>query len=219
MNFCVQIGCNTKISRINSYRDIFNLIPTFGILAFCGLYLYSASLYPGGSQTDINSVGFDWVDNYWCNLMNEKGMNGIKNPARPIAISAMIMLCASLTFFFFQFSVLFEENKAWKWLIRIFGTLSMVSAVLIFTSLHDIMTTVSSILGVVVLFRISRNVYKSDWTIFKVSGVVCILLLGINNFIYYSEYFIGFLPLVQKITFVLVLAWIVGLNLELSNGN
>ncbi|MGB5430515.1 MAG: hypothetical protein WBM94_12640, partial [Eudoraea sp.] len=66
-------------------KDIATLLPTVGILIFIGLYIYAASLYPGGSQLDSNSLGFDWMNNYWCNLMNENGMNGLENPARPFA--------------------------------------------------------------------------------------------------------------------------------------
>lgn len=65
---------------------IINTIPFLGIILFSILYYYSSTLYPGGSQADINTIGFDWVNNYWCNLMNEKGMNGELNQARSFAI-------------------------------------------------------------------------------------------------------------------------------------
>ena len=102
-------------------------------MAFVGLYVFAASLYPGGSQANMNSVGFDWFNNYWCNLMNEKAMNGLENPARPIAITAMIILCASLLLFFIQFAKHYVKNRTWKMIIQILGTLSMISAALIFT--------------------------------------------------------------------------------------
>ena len=194
-------------------------MPTYGILIFIGFYVYAASLYPGGSQADINSVGFDWINNYWCNLMNENGMNGLENPARPIAIIAMIILCSSLALFFIQFAKLLVKNVTWKMIIQILGTLSMLSAILIFTKYHDIMTTISSAFGLLVVIGIIRTIYKSNLVLFKISGIICILLLGINNLIYYSGKFIDYLPLIQKITFVLVLTWIVGLNLKMKNKN
>lgn len=186
-------------------------------MAFVGLYVFAASLYPGGSQANMNSVGFDWFNNYWCNLMNEKAMNGLENPARPIAITAMIILCASLLLFFIQFAKHYVKNRTWKMIIQILGTLSMISAALIFTKLHDIMSTISSIFGVLVVIGIMRTIYKSNLTVFKITGLICILLLGINNLIYYSGSYIVYLPFIQKITFILVLAWIVGLNLKIKN--
>lgn len=137
------------------------------------------------------------------------------NPARPFAISAMIILCASLTAFFFQFTTVLEKDKTWQGIIRLFGTLSMISAALIFTKFHDTLTTISSVFGAIVVLRIIKTVYNSHLRPFKISGIACIVLLMVNNFIYYSEYYIEHLPLIQKITFALVLAWIVGLNVEL----
>jgi hypothetical protein len=123
------------------------------------LYYYAATLYPGGSQANINSVGFDWMHNYWCNLMNVDAMNGLANPARPIAITAMVILCLSILRFFFQCANTLAMNKTWRLIIRVFGTLSMIAAILIFTSYHDSMTTISSAFGVIVVIGIIWAVY------------------------------------------------------------
>lgn len=202
------------MKKLNNFIII---LPTFGILLFVGLFFYASKLYPGGSQADLNSVGFDWVNNYWCNLTNEKGMNGIENPARSFAISAMVILCSSLVLFFITFTKYFVENQIWKAIIQISGILSMISAVLIFTKYHGIMTTISSVFGVLVVVGIIRTIYKSELTFYKKNGIVCIILLGINNLIYYSGNYIEYLPLIQKITFAWVLTWIVGLNLKMKN--
>ena len=144
-------------------------------------------------------------------------MNGLENRARPFAISAMIILCTSIALFFYQFAEYFVERGIWKPIIKILGILSMSSAVLIFTKFHDIMTTISSVFGVLVVVGIIRTIYKSDLLVFKISGIVCIILLGINNLIYYSGNYIEYLPFIQKITFGLVLVWIVGLNVKMKN--
>jgi hypothetical protein len=62
--------------------------------------MYASMLYPGGSQADLQSVGYDWIHNYWCNLMNDQAMNGQSNPAKPFAVVAMVILCLSLLVFF-----------------------------------------------------------------------------------------------------------------------
>lgn len=144
-------------------------------------------------------------------------MNGLENPARPFAIFAMIVLCSSIAFFFLQFAKYFMKNGIWKLIIQISGSLSMISAILIFTKYHDLMTTISSIFGVLVIIGIIRTIYKSELKTFKISGIVCIILLGVNNLIYYSGNFINHLPLLQKVTFVLALSWIVGLNMKMKN--
>ena len=204
------------IKKKRSQYQIANLIPVIGIVIFVGLYIFSSTLYPGGSQANLNSEGFDWVNNYWCNLMNEKGMNGQPNPAKPYSIIAMIILCLSLMFFFIQFAQIYSNNKIWNLIIKTSGIISMSFAILIFTKYHDLMTTLSSIFGVFVVIGIIREIYKSKLSIYKITGVICILILGINNYIYYTQQFIQVLPLLQKITFAIVLLWIIGLNFEMN---
>ena len=204
------------IKKKGSLYQIANLIPVIGIAIFVGLYIFSSTLYPGGSQANLNSEGFDWINNYWCNLMNEKGMNGQPNPAKPYSIIAMIILCLSLMFFFIQFAQIYSKSKIWKRIIKTSGIISMSFAILIFTKYHDLMTTLSSIFGVFVVIGIIREIYKSKLSIYKITGVICILILGLNNYIYYTQQFIEVLPLLQKITFAIVLLWIIGLNFEIN---
>lgn len=200
-------------------KNIFILIPTFGILIFIGLYVLAASLYPGGSQVDLNSIGFDWYNNFWCNLMSEYGLNGQENPARPIAILAMSVLCSSMILFFFLFAKHFVKNRGWQLIIKISGVLSMVSAVFIFTNYHDILTTILSVFGGMVLIGLIKALHKRKLILFKISGIVCIVLVVINNLMYYNEELILYLPVIQKINFILVLTWTIGLNLKMKNKN
>ena len=195
------------------------LLPTLGILIFIGIYVYAATLYPGGSQADINSVGYDWRNNYWCNLMSEDAMNGLENPASPVALLGIVVLCSSMTLFFFHFANYFEKNRIWKITIKIAGALAMGAAVFIFTKYHDIMTAISSICGVVVIIGIIRALHKNNLTFFKVGGMICVALLGIVNLFYYNENLIIYLPIVQKVGFIFILSWIVGLNLKMKNKN
>ncbi len=193
------------------------LLPTLGILTFIGIYVYAATLYPGGSQADINSVGYDWRNNYWCNLMSEDAMNGLENPASPVALLGIVILCSSMALFFFHFANYFEKNRIWKITIKIAGALAMGAAVFIFTKYHDIMTAISSICGVVVIIGIIRALHKNNLKFFKVGGMICVALLVIVNFFYYNENLINYLPIVQKVGFILILSWIVGLNLKMKN--
>lgn len=206
------------ISRKISYHDSYWLdyLPTIGIIIFAVMYVYASTLYPGGSQANLEFVGFDWINNYWCNLLSKNGMNGIPNPARPIAISAMIILCFSLSIFFFQFSHIIIKSKIWRIMIKVFGILSMLFAALIFTKYHDLMTIISSFFGLFVLIGIIKGIYQSHLSFYKLTGLLGILLLGVNNLIYYSKIHIELLPIIQKITFVIVLFWVIGLNLEMA---
>jgi hypothetical protein len=189
--------------------------PTIGILVFFLLFWYSSTFYPGGNQTDLNAVGFDWYQNYWCNLTNELAMNDEINPARPYAITALVILCFSLMVFFIQFSEK-TSSKFWRRSIKVGGVLSMTFAVFMFTDFHDFMIILASFFGFIVVIGVIWQLYLSDLTLFKVTGIVCIILLAINNYIYYTDSYIRYLPFIQKITFLVVLFWIVGLNVKMN---
>jgi hypothetical protein len=191
-------------------------LPTIGILIFIGLYFYASKLYPGGSQIDVTSLGFDWQNNYWCNLMGETALNGEKNNARPVAIGAITMLCASMAFFFFQFANHFEKNKTWNTIIKISGALGMFSAVFIFTVLHDVMTTILSVCGTLVIVGMVRALYRKKLYLFVVMGILCMVIVAVNNLFYYNQNFNQYSPLVQKGAFILILSWTVGLNLKIN---
>ena len=204
------------MQRKEKIHRITNLIPLIGITIFVGLYIFSASLYPGGSQANLKSEGFDWIDNYWCNLMNQNGMNGEPNPAKPFSIFALSILCISLMVFFIRFARTYPKSKLWMQIISTCGVISMSSAILIFTPYHDLMTLVSSFFGLFVVAGIVKEIYRSNLTPYKIGGAACVILLGLNNYIYYSRQGIELLPFLQKITLIMVLIWIIGLNYEMN---
>jgi len=205
------------MKKLNSQLNLkISYIPIVGIISFVGLFIYSANLYPGGSQIDPNTNGYDWINNYVCNLMSEKSINGKINPARQSSILGMMLLCMSLIIFFYQFSITFVTNKILKNIIFTGGTLAMISASLIFTKHHDLMTTISSIFGLMAVLVIIKEVYRSNLTSHKITGGICIIMLLINNLIYYTTYKIEYLPTIQKISFMVVLIWIICLNYQIQ---
>jgi hypothetical protein len=72
----------------------------FGILVFGCLLLIATSVYPGGSQQDAHSTGFDWRQNYISNLFSPLAMNGAVNSSRPWAITGWVLLCVTVAGFF-----------------------------------------------------------------------------------------------------------------------
>ncbi|PIQ21332.1 MAG: hypothetical protein COW65_09725 [Cytophagales bacterium CG18_big_fil_WC_8_21_14_2_50_42_9] len=99
---------NTKQHQRDS---LWKLAPLFGSTLFLLLYFVATLYYPGGSQFDKNTKGFSWAHNYWCNLLNENAINGQPNPARPIALTAMMVLCLTLTVFWYLFPIQADLKK------------------------------------------------------------------------------------------------------------
>jgi len=92
----------------------------------------------------------------------------------------------------------------------------MICAILVFTRYHSIMIALSSLFGLFTLVGIIIEVYSSKLTLLKIGGLFCILLLAVNNYIYYSRDWVDILPLLQKITFAIVLLWLIGINYSLK---
>ncbi|MBK7587466.1 MAG: hypothetical protein IPI22_03615 [Bacteroidetes bacterium] len=106
--------------------------------------------YPGGSNVDKTTPGFDWLNKYWCDLTGQLAKNGEINSARPIALIAMLILCSSLWVFWYYLPRLFSANK-FNSIIRYTGITSMTVAIFLFTSLHDVVINIAGTFGIAAL--------------------------------------------------------------------
>jgi hypothetical protein len=192
------------------------LIPIFGSAVYVLLYIIATLYYPGGSQIDKNSIGFSWINNYWCNLLNDTAINGQPNPAKPIAIAGMLVLCITLAYFWWLFSNRMNLSKKWKYAVRISGTLSMFIAFFLFTDLdHDLVTNLASFFGMIATVGTFIGLYRSKWMILFLIGLLNILMVCLNNYVYYTKGLIIFLPLIQKLSFVAFLIWICWIDVQI----
>jgi len=183
------------------------LIPILGSILFVVLYIIATLYYPGGSNLDSQAVGFHWDTNYWCDLTSTIAKNGEPNSAQPIALTAMIILAASLSVFWLVAPKIFPTLRKLYIFIPIFGIGAMIASCFIFTHFHDLMMNIGSIMGfaaiVILLFGLfTFHFYKLFW-----GAIGCLILIGINNFIYYTHYLIDYLPIVQKLSFCFILVW------------
>jgi len=197
-------------------ESLFNrtrFIPIVGILCYVALYIIAAQLYPGGSHWNVDRAGFDWSNNYWCNLLDKYAINGELNPGRPYAIIGMYVLCLSLAFFFYQFPHFFKLEYPWDIIVVWSGVLATTFALLVSTVLHDIMSIFASLFGTISIVGIFSGLRKKKMISFIWTGMICVFLLVVNAYIYFSKNYIDTLPIIQKITFVVILLWVVTLNL------
>lgn len=165
---------------------------------------------------DQNSVGFSWTNNYWCNLLNDFAINGQPNPARPIAMSGLFVLCLALSFFWFQFPNHISVGKFAKPAIQISGILAMATALLLFTDIdHDLVTNVASFFGLIATVGTFVGLYKAKWYGLIAFGLLIVFLVGLNNYVYYSKGLIVYLPVIQKISFATFLLWICIIDVNL----
>jgi len=187
-------------------------LPIIGIVAFVCLYLIAADQYPGGSFMDASSEGFDWSNNYWCNLYYTNAINGEPNPSRKFAIIGMCTLCASLLFFFFEFPMFFSLGKFWRNIIPISGLSSMICAAFIYTDYHDVLSVLACSFGSLSLTGMFIGLQKRKMRNFVWTGIFCVVLIALNAYIYFRQESIFILPILQKVTFATVLLWIALVN-------
>ncbi len=186
-------------------------------MLFVVLYFIATFFYPGGSLVDKNSIGFSWTNNYWCNLLMENAINGQHNSAKPIALTGMFVLCLTLSNFWFVFPRHINIGKNTKLTIQISGILAMIIAFFLFTDFnHDIITNFSSVFGLIATVGTFIGLYKTKWFRLFAFGLINILLVGLNNYVYYTKGLIIYLPIIQKISFATFLIWICSICITLN---
>ena len=207
----------TKV--LHRSKGIWILTPLIGSLLFIALYIIAALLYPGGSGTDKTATGYSWTNNYWCNLLNEKAINGQTNTARPVAVTAMFILCLSLFTFWILFPVLIQLKKYQKLLIQLAGTLCILASFLLLTNIdHDLAINISSAFGVIAMLGTLIALYQLKWKWLFVIGLFDLLLVALNNYLYHSNEMM-YLPIVQKISFLSFLIWFSLISINLYQGS
>lgn len=176
-------------------------------MTFSLLLLFVATLYyPGGSQADRHSIGFSWMNNYLCNLFDDKAMDGKKNTAMPWAICGMLMLCASFAIFFYRFSKKMPARAAAK-IVRYVGTGSMAGAFLAVTPLHNLVIIIAGTGTVLAIFYITVFVVKSNLHVMKILSALCLLSFFGSGYLYFTRNYLEWLPIVQKINFLITMIW------------
>ncbi|HEY5772623.1 MAG TPA: hypothetical protein VIS75_08340 [Chitinophagaceae bacterium] len=196
-------------------KNIWILSPFIGSLLFIILYIIAALLYPGGSGTDKTAIGYSWTNNYWCNLLSEKAINGQTNTTRPVAVTAMFILFLSLSTFWILFPALTHLKKYHRLLIQVAGTVCMLTSFLLLTSIdHDLAINTSSAFGLIAMTGTLIALYKLKWKWLFAMGLFDLLLVALNNYLYHSNEMM-YLPLVQKFSFLSFLVWFSFISISL----
>lgn len=182
-----------------------------GILISISLLILATIFYPGGSQLDKDSIGYDWTNNYISNLFGEKAVNGSDNTGRFWAVAGMAFLSASFALFFIEFSKKIPKKNAAQ-IVKFVGVSCMLFAFLIATPLHNTMVVISSIMFLICIFYITVFVFMTKLHVFKFLCVTCLLIFYTTLYIYGSEDLREFLPIMQKVTFTICILLVLGLE-------
>jgi hypothetical protein len=186
-----------------------------GLAIFTGLYIAATFFYPGGSQADKASPGFSWTHNYWCNLLDKTAINGRYNKARPIAITAMAVLAVTLAFFWYIFPKKTVLSNPVKAATQISGIISMALGMALFVGPHDMIINASGFFGLIAIWGTLSGLLKQKWRTLFWAGIFNVVLIGLNNILYYGYGLLACLPVIQKISFLSFLLWICLIDLKM----
>lgn len=168
--------------------------------------------YPGGSPKDSRSVGFQWTENYISDMLDYKAVNGQDNKARPLAVAGALLMGLSTGLAFVRFARKVGVKK-YSLVIRYGGLLMiLLTALGTLPSLHDLSVTFSIILNLLVFFYIMVVLLQSRLTVFKVLSVVFLASFYGASYMFGMRAEIEYMPLVQKITHIIQIVWILGLE-------
>lgn len=194
------------------FQRLFFRIVIAGIMLFMCLYVIATWYYPGGSQENLHSVGFSWRHNYWCNLLDTVAMNGQMNQAKSIATIALVILSFSLGLFWYVFPISVSISSAYRKIIQLSGVLSMMVVLFLVDGFsHDGIINVATFFGIIATLGTLYSLKILQQNFYLVWGVLNLLGVAVNAMVYYEKSALGFLPVIQKFSFVLFLVWIVGI--------
>lgn len=176
------------------------------------LLLFIATLvYPGGSTIDHNTLGFNWKHNYISNLFAQKAINGSDSTSRYWAMGGMLFLSVSFGLFYNDFSAKIPQKRDAS-IIKYFGIGAMIFTFLAVTPYHDSMITVADTMSLVSNFYITVYVFKTSLHLLKILCLLCLTAAYTCTFIYYTQNFLLFLPILQKMSLVINIVWMLSMQ-------
>ena len=211
----IPVRLNVVRAAFKSFQILFKHFTLITIILALVLFTIAATRYPGGSQKDSHSIGFNWKNNYLCNLFSPKAVNGENNGSRYWAVPGMLLLCAGIAVFYIRFSKSIPSKSSAS-IIKYCGVVSVLILFFVVTPLHDPATSISATLALIAIFYTTIYVFKTKFVALKILSVVYMLMLYLTIYIYYSGNLLDMLPTMQKLLFLIEASWMLALTYTTS---
>ncbi len=190
------------------------------------------ALYPGGSWTERESVGFSLWRNFWCDLVRSQAINGADNGASRASSSlAFAALALSLWGYWRVATWRFAQPRRFRLLaLGRTATLGLLATALLpsdaYPIVHGVVALTSGTLGMscTALCLAPFSGGEPRWSVRRCLGMAALLLAAGNAVLYvYVAYGGGpetaAQPSVQKLATLALLAWMVSTLLRASKAN
>lgn len=187
--------------------------PIIGLGLYICFFLLATTKYPGGSIGDISTEGYSYFHNFLCDLMLIMTESGMVNTARPLGIFSHVLLGLTMMCFFYILPEIFQHSNKNTLLVRRFGVLTMLVFIFMFTSYHDTIVFLTGIFGTIALVPFFIELPRYENTGLKVMSVICFGLSIIVYMSYMTKIGFYYLPMLQKITFIIDAFWVIWVSL------
>ncbi len=193
--------------------------PIFGIGLYIAIFTIAASQYPGGSTNLPHANGYSFFHNLLCDAMDPITKNGSVNNARFIAvISHLILSFTMISFFYILPKIFLVKNRNTK-LISFFGITTMTVFIFMSTKYHDLIVTITGVLGTIALIPLFIELHRYENKRLKYLVYFCYLMSIIVFLIFETKIGFYYLPIIQKITFGIDALWVIWTCLIVINNN
>lgn len=185
--------------------------PAIGAALALGLFLAAAAVYPGGTAQSTTTVGFRWGENFVCALFGATALNGEHNPARPLAIPALLLMCLSLGTVFWRISRR-ANTRLHRSAIEIGGPGAMAYGVFVVTPIHNLVVNIGTVFLSVALAATTHMLFVQRQRLLAAWGGLCIAQLVLSATLYHLDRLDGLLPLQQKLDWLTLVGWLFAIH-------
>ena len=197
-------------------------------LAFSGLFVAAALVYPGGNWFDRAALGHRFLANYFCDLTQPVSLSGVNNPVGSrLAQLAMLFFAGALAGFFWLVPRYFAPGtRAAAW-VRGLGECAVLSYVAVpftpserFGAVHALVSLLSGALGIAAalcavwaLLRGHRaaRALAVVGVLVLVAGALDAALFVSVQYLHAGEAVSLIVPAAQKLAAFLLSGWMLGL--------
>ena len=202
-------------------RRRLSITPIVAVGSFVALYFVCAALYPGGTRADPSRVGFSFMDNYWCDVLDVTTYGGRTNPAAPLALGATVLLALGLAVLWWLAPTLFPAARVRAFLVRGAGVVSGLVTPLIATKHHDLVINVAVLAGalafVITMTHLVARAREGRHLV--VLGALAFAAATTNFVMWRTGWMLSALPLVQKGAFGFFLASVLAFALRVRRAS
>lgn len=193
--------------------------PIFGLGLYIIVYTFAVSAYPGGSTNHPHAKGYSFFHNLLCDAMDPITKGGSINSARFMAVISHIILGFTMITFFYILPKIFHVKNRNTKLIAYFGMATMTVFIFMSTEYHDVIVTITGVLGTIVLIPLFTELHTFKNKSYNKIVYISYTLSLIVFLIFETKIGIYYLPIIQKFTFGVDTFWVTWTCLIVINKN